>query len=483
MTPVLPNHEVSVDPVPLVVDLDDTLLRTDSTLEALFLFVRQDPLAALMLPWRLLRGRAYLKQYLAQRALLDVKALPYRHELLAYLKAQKQRGRRVVLATGADRAVAGRVAQELGVFDLVFASDGIHNLNGERKRARLVAEFGEKGFDYVGDSRREDAVWRSARQALLADPTPRIARRVARTTQLAHTFDDRPVRLRTYLRALRPHHWVKNVLVFLPLMLAHRLYEPHLLVQGLLAFVAFSLCASGVYLLNDLMDLPFDRAHPQKKDRALPSGQIRLVHALALAPLLLTGALLVALALPAAFLATLSAYFVLMMIYSIRLKDVPILDGLTLALGYASRVAAGSIVLGLAPSIWLLAFCVLLFMSLALIKRYTELLTMESVSGAEAHARGYLPNDRGIMAAQGIASGYLAVLILALYTNTNAMSPATGREASFWSICLLLFYWINYMWLTAQRGRMHHDPVAFALTDRVSQIVIAAMAVAAVYAL
>lgn len=469
--------------VPLVVDLDGTLLRTDSLFEALFIFLRRHPLRAFELPFQLLKGRAVIKRFLAEHALPDVAALPYRDELVAYLTAEKQRGRRIVLATGADETVAARVADQLGVFDSVLASDGINNLTGERKRARLVAQFGEKGFDYIGDSRRDDAVWRSAREAVLADPTARIAKRVSQMTRLVGTFHDRPARAVNYLRALRPHHWLKNLLIFLPLLTAHLIGDRERLLDAFIAFVAFSLCASSIYLLNDLLDLPFDRAHPQKKARPLAAGQIRLAHAVTLAFALISGATLLALTLPPLFGAVLALYFTVMVAYSVRLKDVPVIDVLVLACGYASRVLAGAAVAGVMPSAWLLAVCVALFTSLALIKRYTELRTMERIATPRsAHARGYLPEDRALIAAQGIASGYLAPMLLALYAMGAAGLHHRASGAIFWLLCILLFYWISYMWLVAHRGRMHHDPLTFALTDRTSQVVILLATVAGLVA-
>jgi 4-hydroxybenzoate polyprenyltransferase len=444
--------------VPLVVDLDDTLLRTDSLLEAMFLFLRRHPLRAFELSLPLLKGRAVIKRFLAERAPPDVAHLPYREDLVSYLRVQKESGRHLVLATGADASIAARVADQLGIFDEVLASDGKNNLTGEHKRARLVARFGEQGFDYIGDGRREDTVWRSARNARLAA---------------------RPVGPSTYLRAMRPHHWLKNLLIFVPLFTAHLLGDRERLIAALIGFVAFSLCASSIYLLNDLLDLPYDRAHPQKKERPLASGQIRLANAMMLALGLVTGAALLSLTLPPGFGIVLAVYFTLMIAYSVRLKDIPIVDALVLAFGYASRVIAGAIIAGVSPSLWLLAFCVALFTSLALTKRYTELLTMERIaSPRRAHARGYLPQDRTLIAAQGIASGYLAALLLPLYTLTAGASNNTP----FWLLSLLLFYWINYMWLVAHRGRMHHDPLAFALSDRTSQVILLLAAIAGFFA-
>jgi 4-hydroxybenzoate polyprenyltransferase len=279
-----------------------------------------------------------------------------------------------------------------------------------------------------------------------------------------------------YLKALRPHHWLKNALVFLPLAAAHRLDEIGLLLQAFLAFLAFSLCASSTYLLNDLMDLPSDRRHPHKRERALASGRLPVLRALAQVPLLLAGALAVGLLLPWAFLGVLALYYMLTLSYSLRLKDMVILDVLALAGLHALRVMAGSAATGVWPSAWLVAFCVFLFFSLAMIKRYAELVVMRTIDGLHAHARAYELEDSELLAALGGASGYLAVLVLALYISETA-NGGFGRHELIWLVCVLLLYWISYMWLMAHRARMHDDPLVFALRDHVSRILMALMAI------
>jgi len=276
------------------------------------------------------------------------------------------------------------------------------------------------------------------------------------------------------VQAVRPSHWLKNVLVFLPLIAAHRLYEPALLVKCMLAFIAFTLCAGSVYLFNDLRDLSADRRDPQKRLRPLASGRISVAGSLIGAALLLFAAASLGYVLRPAFLAVIGTYYIAMVAYSLGAKSVAILDVLILACGYASRVVAGSVAAGLAWSAWLTAFCVFLFLSLALIKRYAELVRMQSAPGAESHVRGYLPQDGVVLVAQGMAAGYLSVLVLALYTNTRMVQAPSGKYELFWLICLLLLYWITHMWLMAHRGRIQADPVAYALKDPTSRILVGA---------
>ncbi len=478
-----PAQSRPVEIVPLVVDLDGSVLRTDSLIESMFVLARTKPLSLFKLPFWRLKGAAYLKRRLAEAAMPDVHLLPYRTDVLAYLREQKDLGRPVILATAADEKLAREVNREVGVFDEILASDGNVHLSGERKRDRLIAEFGQKGFDYIGNRAGDYPVWGAARRALLVSPSAHLEHRVAAAAPVERVLREPGARWRDYLHALRPHHWIKNGLVFLPLASVHRFFDFDLLERATLAFIAFNLCASSVYLLNDLLDLPADRCHPRKKNRRLASGRIRLGHALLMMPLLLVAGFAIAWRLSPGVAGVLALYCVVMIGYSMKLKDLAIVDVLVLAAGYAMRVAAGSLAVDIKVSAWLLTFCMFLFFSLALIKRYSELVTLESTAGAEVHARGYLGVDKVFLVAQGIASGYLAVLVLALYTNSEISQRLYARHNLFWAICLILLYWVSYLWMMAERGRIHVDPVVFALTDRGSRWTIVAAGLIALLAI
>ena len=454
--------------VPLVVDLDGTLVCSDLLTEYVFALAKQRPWRLLRLPFWLAQGKARLKRHLAQEAQLDVHTLPYHRGLLAYLQAQKRRGRHLILATAADETVAQQVARETGVFDAVFASDGTTNLSGKRKRQRLVTEFGARGFDYAGNSRRDLPVWGAARRAILVRPSRGLPDAVAEISEVERVFADGVSGPRLYLHALRVHHWLKNILVFVPLVAAHQLNDMGLLAHAVLAFIAFSLCASSVYLLNDLVDLPTDRRHPYKKERPLASGQLPIGQAVGLIPLLWMATVAVGLQLPRPFLWVLGLYYVFMLAYCLRLKDFAIMDALVLAGGYALRVLAGSVAVTITASPWLLGCSILLFFSLALLKRYAELVTMRSLEGAKARARGYSAKDSRLVATLGGSSAFLAVIVLALYAGIEQrLHP---RYELLWLVCVLLSCWIGYMWLMAHRGRIRDDPAAFALKDRASQV-------------
>ncbi len=483
-TAVAPVEPTAVDRVPLVVDLDGTLLRTDCLIESVLVLARTKPLSLLKLPVWLLQGRAYLKKRLAQIAIPDVRLLPLRPAIVEFLRGEKRLGRALILATATDGKLAQEVVRDLGLFDNVIASDGKINLSGQHKRDRLVEIFGLRGFDYIGNSVRDTPVWYAARRALLATPSRRLAERIVKVTPVQVISLERPAGWQDYLHEIRPLHWVKNGLVFVPLVAVHGILQLESLVRSSIAFVAFCLCASGLYVLNDLLDLPADRGHPHKKDRMLASGRIPLVHALLMLPTLLLIAFAIAFHLSLGFAGVLAAYSLLMVAYSLRLKDITLVDVLVLAVGYSARVAAGSVASDVRISAWLLTFCVFLFFSLALIKRYAELIMLEAQPAMRVvHARGYQDSDKFILVAQGIASGYLAVIVLALYTNTEISHRLYARHEYFWGICLLLMYWVSYLWIMVNRGRIHDDPVIFALSDRVSFWTIVAMGVIAVLAL
>ena len=468
---------------PLVVDLDGTLIKTDSLAESVCKLLREEPLALFALPVWLLKGRAHLKREVARRVQLDPTLLPYRTALLDYLRAEREKGRQIVLATASDERFANRIADHLKLFDFVLASDGITNLSGERKRARLVGQFGEKGFDYVGNESRDLAVWSSARKAIVVNLNPRLLRAVARVAEFEIPFEDRGANLSEYLSALRPEQWLKNVLVFLPILAAHLFIDPVLLGRTLIAFLAFCCCASSGYLINDLCDLQADRRHPEKRLRPFASGRLPLAYGLAAAPVLAVFGCVLAWLLSGMSVGILLLYFIVAAAYSLSLKKVVLLDVLILASLYTLRIMEGGVAIGFWPSVWLAAFSLFLFISLAFIKRYTELVLMRSVEGDRATARGYQLSDVELLASKGTASGYAAVVVLALYIASGAVKTLYSTHQVLWFVCPLLLYWIGYLWLVAHRGEMLHDPLVFAMRDRTSRILILLMLAAALIAI
>ncbi len=462
---------------PLCVDLDGTLVRTDLLIEAVLALLKQNPLNALLLPLWLLKGKTHLKQQIAARVDLDPTRLPYDQPLLDYLRTEKVSGRELILATASHRKYAEQVACHLGLFDEVLATDAEANLSGTGKRDRLVARFGTGGFDYAAAGVSDLAVWSHAGAAIVVNAPPRVPDQVRGVTRIEVVLASPPPRPVDYFKAIRLHQWLKNLLVLVPLALAHQLDQPMLLLQATLAFLAFGLCASSVYLLNDLLDLPADRAHPTKRYRAFAAGTLPIRHGLALIPILLVAALALALLLPVSFLGSLALYYGLTCAYSLRLKRMVLLDVFTLTVLYTLRVIAGAAATGVVPSFWLLAFSMFLFLSLALVKRYAELLLIQQGERQdETVGRGYRLVDLETLSQFGITSGYLAVLVLVLYINGDTVSAQYRHPEVIWLLCPLFLYWISFIWLLARRGRMHEDPVLFAIEDRRSHWLFALMA-------
>lgn len=453
--------------IPLAVDLDGTLVRSDTLHESALRAVREQPLALLQLPFWLLQGKAVVKQRLALLAPFDPATLPYHQPLLEWLTVQRAQGRKLVLCTAADQAIANSISGHLGIFDEVLASDGSTNLGGRRKAEALERRFGPGGFDYAGNATVDLQVWQRARKAVVVNASAELTRQARAVAEVDAIFEQDHRTTEALLRTLRPHQWAKNLLLFMAPMAAHLIPNGELLWHLLLAFVAFSLCASAVYVANDLLDLDSDRQHPRKRSRAFAAGQLPVVLGVLLVPILLIAALLCALPVGWAFSAWLMFYFALTCAYSLWLKRLVIIDCLTLALLYTLRVIAGAAAVGILLSFWLLAFSAFFFLSLAFVKRYAEL-DVQAKSGAErAHGRGYLTADASLVQTFGLMSGYAAVLVLALYLNSEAVVRLYRSPELIWATVPVLLYWISRIWMKAHRGEMHDDPLVFALRDRV----------------
>lgn len=463
--------------LPLCVDLDGTLVNTDLLIEALLKLAKANPLRLLSLPFWLMRGKAYFKEQVFSRVSFDVSRLPYNEDFLAYLRAEKHAGRQLILTTATVRAVAQEIASHLGVFDRVVASDATRNLAGREKAEVLVREFGSKNFSYAANAYVDLNVWKEAAAAHVVHPAPGLTKLVEAVCPVASVHEARRNRLFLVLRAIRLHQWAKNILIFLPLIFAHRFTDLSLLASCLLAFVAFSLTSSSVYLINDLLDLESDRRHPDKRRRPFAAGDLPLLVGILLAPCLLAGGMLIGLGLSVRFLIVLAGYFVITSAYSLRLKQVVLADVLILAWLYSWRVFAGSAASDIPASRWLLAFLIFLFMSLAMLKRMSELIMTIRKNLPDNEARGYVKADLPQLVSMGAASGYIAVLVLALYINDELTRALYVYPDALWLVCPLLLYWISWMWLVAHRGRMHSDPLVFAMNDRISYMIFMTIAV------
>jgi len=458
---------------PLYVDLDGTLVCTDLLVEAVCALLKKNIFYLFLLPVWLASGRAHFKQQVAKRVDIQASTLPYQTELLEWLAERRRAGGRIVLVTASPYQFAEAVAEHLGLFDQVLASDGDTNLKGDRKRT-LVLESAPAGeFDYAGNSRADLPVWREAACALVVNPAPGVMKAVEQLRIPSAVIRDAGRNsIRNLASALRLHHWLKNVLVFVPLMLAHRLDEPGLLWSAMLAFMSFSLTASSVYLLNDLLDLPADRSHPSKNRRALASGTVSVEYVVWLVPALLIGAVGCALFVPFAFTAVLATYLGLTLAYTLRLKHAVVMDVLVLAGLYTLRLIGGAAATSVVPSFWLLSFSMFLFLSLALVKRFSEL-KLHSSRHAGVAVRGYTDEDLPMLAQLGSASALTSILVLALYINSETVTVLYTRPQVIWLICPLLLYLLGRIWLLAHRNQLDEDPVIFIIRDRKSQMLAA----------
>ena len=460
--------------LPIVVDLDGTLTPTDTLVESLIGVVKKSPLNLLRVPSWLLRGRAGFKQAVAAQADLAVRSLPYRNGLLEYLREQRNRGRRTILATAAHVSIARGVAEHLGLFDEVLATDGGCNLKGETKLAAIRKTTGGE-FVYAGDSVADLPIWKGARAAILVGVSPAVRAAVARHVPVEREFAREAAGPSIWLQALRLHQWLKNLLLFVPLLTAFSFMEVGKLATMATAFLSFSLAASASYLVNDLWDLDNDRAHPRKRLRAFASGRLPIVRGLAVAAAALAIAAALALAVSPGFLTMLLLYLALTSAYSWWLKEQVLIDVLTLSLLYTLRILAGSVAISVATSSWLLAFSVFLFLSLALVKRCAELVTMRHSGATAARGRDYRVGDLVVLWPLGIGAALCAVVVFGLFISAPETQARYATPQLLWLVAIGLVYWLAHMWIRTSRGEMHDDPVIYVIKDPASRLAVALM--------
>lgn len=461
--------------VPLVVDIDGTLIKSDLLHETLMQFLALHPLEAWRVPLWLLDGKARVKRELAQRVGLDVSHIPFRAETIVVVDDAHEEGRPVYLASASERGLVERLADRLGGIAGVFATDGDTNIAGDAKAARLVDAFGEKNFDYVGDRPVDFAVWQKARRVLAVSHGNGFARALRHRHPDAEIIASPRVRPRHALRAMRPYQWTKNLLIFLSLIAGHH-FDPASIGRTILAFLCFCLAASGAYVLNDLLDLPGDRVHPRKRNRPLAAGDLPISHGVALSGVLMTVAIGIGAILGTAFFSILATYVVLTLAYSLVLKRKLLIDVIVLGCLYTIRVLAGVAAAGEARSQWLLMFSLFLFLGLATVKRCSELVARREAGTSNVPGRGYHTDDLAVLFPLAAAAGYGAVLIFALYLSSPEVMVLYRHQERLWLICPCLLYWMSRTLMLSSRNELHDDPVIFAITDRVSLLSGAIMA-------
>ena len=453
---------------PLCVDLDGTLVKSDTLIDSLLVLARTHPFLLLRLPGQVLRGKAAFKAFVAENVALDVTHLPYNRKLLQFLQKEHAHGREIYLATGADSRLAQRIADHLGVFSEVLASDGTHNLTGVRKLASLRDRFGSGAFVYIGNDTPDLPVMAGAAESMVANPSRRLRMKLrAQGIIPSHAFDERSQPLRSLVKALRPHQWAKNLLILLPPLLAHN-HSIRLLMATLLAFFCFCCVASGTYLVNDLLDIEADRRSPKKRLRPFASGDMAPASGLVAIVLLIGIGFAAAQFLPFAFSFWLLIYLASTLLYSLYLKRIALVDVVVLSGLYTLRLLAGGAAASTPISHWLAGFAIFLFLSLAIVKRFAELENLRMTGMQLKNGRGYLMSDIEQIRAFGTSSAFAAVVVFANYISGPDVIALYHHPVRLWLIVPFMVLWLCRVWLLASRGELDEDPVAFALTDAAS---------------
>lgn len=460
--------------VPLFVDLDGTLIKTDLLMESGLLLMRHSPwMIFAMIAW-LLRGKAYLKARIAERVQLESDTLPLQNDFVSYLEEQAAAGRALHLATASDIRLARAVADRLGIFQSVLGSDGECNLRSAAKLAAIQALTQGGPFDYAGNAAADYPIWTKSRRAIVVNPFPGVLRGARQRTSVGQVFDDRPPRWRVWIKETRIYQWMKNLLIGVPLLTAHAFNTASGLAV-LQAFMAFGLVASATYMLNDLLDLASDRRHPRKCRRPFAAGNLGIVEGCTGMALMLVGGMALAASLSPQFLLALLCYLVITLSYSLYFKTYVLIDVLLLASLYTVRIIAGGLAIDVEISSWLLAFSMFTFLSLALVKRGSELVAMEKLDRKGAKGRDYQLGDTQTISSMGVAAGYIAILVLALYVDSPAVAEHYSHPRLLWLLCPAMLYWISRLWIKTARGEMHDDPLVYSLRDRGSWVVFASM--------
>ena len=466
----------------IAVDLDGTLTLTDTLHESVLTLVRNKPYLIFLLPFWLFKGIAHLKQKVAENSELDVTTLPYNQPLIDWLKEEKKRGKKIVLCTAANEKIAKAVVSNFDLFDAFIASDSKTNLKCARKRDALQERYEVEGYDYAGNSNDDLQVWADASNAVVVNASENVLKKASTLTSVTQVFRSEQAGIAVWLKAIRIHQWLKNLLLFVPLLAAHQIGNMQSLGLLIIAFISFSLCASSVYITNDLLDLESDRRHPRKRFRPFASASLSVLHGVIAAPLLVAASFLLGTAVGVDFLLVLLIYLFLTAAYSFSLKRLVLVDCLTLATLYTMRIIAGAAAVSVSLSFWLLAFSIFIFLSLALVKRYAELLVQSREGKNSAHGRGYFVTDAPLLQTLGVSSGYISTLVIALYLRSENVISMYAQPLAIWLLIPILLFWVSWVWFKSSRGEMHDDPIVFAAKDKASLSVAAITALVFIYA-
>ena len=453
----------------LIVDLDNTLLRTDLLFETFWSTVASNWHLFFLCLLNLFKGRAFFKQFLASSSSIDFSVLPYDKMIIQKVRKWSENGGRTLLVTASDVSLANKVQDHLKIFDEVYGSDGKINLKGKAKVNFIQGLNLKAGYTYIGDSISDLHVWKDASGVITVNASNSLRRKV-NSLEYPHSVEHLKTgkeSIAKYFKVLRPYQWSKNILVFLPMLAAHQ-FDLMTFQLSFLTFLTFNLIASAVYVLNDLLDLSADRAHNRKCKRPFASGDVPLSSALWLIPLLLTSGFLLSGIVGGSLPAILAAYLIITSIYSFKLKRLIVIDICVLSWLYTMRIISGGIASEINVSVWLLGFSIFFFFSLAAVKRLSELAEVSNKNQKFLVGRSYNVNDLQVLSQIAVAAGFISVLILALYINSPAVLELYSFSPSIWGVCLVTLFWITRTIILANRGTIHDDPVVFALKDRVS---------------
>jgi len=458
--------------IPLCVDLDGTLIKTDSLYELFLLLFKTNPLYCLIAISWLMKSKAHFKAEITKRVQLSAESLPYNQDVIDYIKAQDPQ-RKILLVTGSNKKVADSIAEYLGLFDEVIASDAQINLTGTNKRDHLAKRFVDTGFEYIGNETTDIPVWEVAKKVSVVSQDNAFLKQVTSTFDGVEVFKlDKPS-IKNYLKGMRLHQWVKNLLVFVPLFLDHRFNDGQAFISVILTFFGLSILASFTYIINDLLDLESDRLNSYKRKRPFASGLISIKQAAIMMLVLFVLFVLIMTQLTPAVIMVLMIYLAATLSYSFYFKRVAMLDVTMLAGLFSLRIISGIVAIGSAWSFWLLAFSMFFFLSLAFAKRFSEVDNIRKEGREKAVGRGYSVVDLPMLNISGVASGYISILVVALYIDSEKVRQMYMHPEILWLICPPLLFWIGRIWLITGRGEMHEDPIVFAIKDKVSLFIVA----------
>ncbi len=455
---------------PIVVDLDGTLLLTDLLHEAIIMLLKKNPSYLFALPFWLFKGKVYMKNKIFKIVSLRYELLPVNKPLLNFLHQESVSGRKLVLATASLASGAKEIAKIYPIFGEVYGTESV-NLKGSNKLKLLVDKFGEYQFEYVGNSYSDLKIMALSRYSYLVNPSKYVERKAGKISELKYVWKLEKVNWKDYLKAIRCYQWLKNLLIFVPVITSLSFYSFHILLEACAAFFAFSFTASSGYVINDLMDLGADRVHPRKRFRPFASGKLSVISGVIVAFVLFGAGLFIASQLNKWFLLVTIGYFIISVSYSVYLKKIALYDVFILGLLYSTRVIAGGIVTHIPISFWLIAFSTFLFLSLAFVKRYSELMKSNDKKGLLSTGRGYVSQDLNLLQIMGISNGFLSVVVFSLYIDSPEVSRLYSHPKLLWSVSLLFLFWINHIWLVTTRGKMKDDPIVFAIKDVTSYII------------